>query len=278
MTSKPLKWHGGKHYLADWILSHAPEEYTTYLEPFFGGGSVLFRHPPGKSEIVNDVHGPLSIFWSVLQDESLLRALKRKLDATPLSETVFEIACDHLEGFKHYDGELDTQMLLNTAWAFFVKYRQSRQGIGKVFATLSTGRTRRGMNEQASSWLSAIEGLPEAHQRLRGVVILNRDAIEVMLAHNKPSVWAYLDPPYLPETRTAPTIYEHEYSEESHIELLTMLGCDFRGKFALSGYPSAVYNDAADTFGWRCVSKEIVNSASSRKSKTLKTECLWMNY
>jgi hypothetical protein len=36
------------------------------------------------------------------------------------------------------------------------------------------------MNEQASSWLTAIDGLPEIHERLKRVVVLNEDAVTVI--------------------------------------------------------------------------------------------------
>ena len=39
-VSKPLKWHGGKHYLADRIISLIPP-HTHYVEPYAGGLSVL---------------------------------------------------------------------------------------------------------------------------------------------------------------------------------------------------------------------------------------------
>jgi SNF2 family DNA or RNA helicase len=32
-VSKPLKWHGGKHYLADRIISLIPP-HTHYVEPY----------------------------------------------------------------------------------------------------------------------------------------------------------------------------------------------------------------------------------------------------
>lgn len=37
--------------------------------------------------------------------------------------------------------------------------------------------------------------------------------------YNRSTTFAYLDPPYLLETRSK-RIYKHEYSKENHIELL----------------------------------------------------------
>jgi DNA adenine methylase len=72
------------------------------------------------------------------------------------------------------------------------------------FATLSRTRTRRGMNEQASAWITAVDGLAAVHARLRRVAVLNRDALHVIRQHDGPDTLFYCDPPYLPRTRTAP--------------------------------------------------------------------------
>src|SRR5262245_12200255 len=41
----PLKWYGGKSYIADWILEKMPP-HLNYVEPYFGGGQVFFARDP----------------------------------------------------------------------------------------------------------------------------------------------------------------------------------------------------------------------------------------
>src|SRR4051794_28560812 len=96
----PLKWHGGKHYLAARIVALMPPRCRTpnrpdpadpgglhYVEPFFGGGSVLLANDPtGISEVVNDIHGELTNFWRVLQGPDTFASFHRILEATPFSE------------------------------------------------------------------------------------------------------------------------------------------------------------------------------------------------
>lgn len=268
-VSAPLKWHGGKHYLAKRIIELMPP-HVHYVEPFFGGGAVLFAKPEslieGHSEVVNDLYGDLAIFWKVLQSPGLFEEFQKLVSLTPFSKTAFE------ETLK-----TQPQDNVRAAANFFIRYRQSRQGLGKDFATMSRTRTRRGMNEQVSSWLSAIEGLPEAHERLKRVVIFNEDALKVIEREDDPSTFFYLDPPYLAETRVAKTSYVHEMSEVQHEEMLSTLGW-IKGKFLLSGYPHPLYEKMAKNFGWHRVNIEIDNKASSQKVKPTKTECLWMNY
>ena len=77
------------------------------------------------------------------------------------------------------------------------------------------------MNEQASSWLNAIDGLPAVHARLQRVVILNQPALEVLRSQDGPSSCFYCDPPYLPDTRTSKKAFgPFEMTVEQHEELL----------------------------------------------------------
>jgi hypothetical protein len=74
--SAPLKWHGGKSYLADWIISQLPA-HVHYVETYAGGLAVLLaKDPEGVSEVVNDVDGELTTFWSVLKDDVSFESLR----------------------------------------------------------------------------------------------------------------------------------------------------------------------------------------------------------
>ena len=263
-----LKYHGGKHYIASNIVNcMAPHKH--YVEPFFGGGSVLFAKKNFfQSEVVNDINWYLTNFWRTLQCPNDFAVFKRVVDAIPFSQTEFTDA-QIAEVSSH-----TTQ--LQKAIAFFAINRQSRQGLGKDFATLSRNRTRRNMNEQASSWLSAIDGLEVAYNRLRGVVILNDDAVRVINQQDGPNTLFYCDPPYLHETRSSYGEYEYEYTDEQHEHLLLTLA-SIQGKFLLSGYHSTMYDRWASTNGFPCYELE-VNASSSGKSGDTRTECLWRNY
>ena len=50
LVSPILKWVGGKRQLLDSIVPLIPE-YSTYYEPFVGGGAVLFGTQPKKAVI-----------------------------------------------------------------------------------------------------------------------------------------------------------------------------------------------------------------------------------
>ena len=265
-TAKPIKWHGGKHYLAKRIVAMMPP-HTHYTEAFAGGLSVLLaKSPDGVSETVNDLYGPLRNFWQVLASEALFDEFHRRLEATPLSELVFDEA----------DGEFDGMDRVSKAVMFFVRARMSRQGLMKDYTTPTT-RTRRGMNEQVSAWLTAVDGLPDVHARLRRVEIRSEDAVQFLRRYDHAKALHYCDPPYLHETRSTTGEYACEMDEEKHAELLSMLA-EAKGKFILSGYRSDLYDDWATRCGWNRVDVPIDNKASASRKKEQRVECLWMNF
>ncbi len=228
-VSPPLKWHGGKHYLARKIVELMPQ-HIHYVEPFAGGMAVLLaKNPHGVSEVVNDLDGRLTNFWRVLQRRESFEKFQRIVQAIPFSEVEWRES-------RTWTAELGPDQPIHDAVSFFVECRMSLAGRQDCFAPLSRTRTRRGMNEQASAWLRAVDGLPAVHARLRRVVILNLPAIDVIRGQDGPDTTFYLDPPYLPETRSAPDVYACEMTEADHRQLLELL-LSVKGKVLLSGYP-----------------------------------------
>lgn len=269
----PLKWFGGKNYLAGRIVALMPK-HVHYVEPYFGGGSVLLaKDPGGVSEVVNDLNKDLSWFWKVLQGLDSFSQFHRLCQATPFSELEWNES--DVELAEHPDPEYSDKVV--RAWRFFVRCRQSLAGRLKSFTAVTRARTRRGMNNETSAWLTCVEGLPAVHERLKRVLILNRPALDVIEGQDGPGVLQYLDPPYLHETRTARDVYAHEMSTQDHQVLLETLA-ELKGKFLLSGYPSALYDDFAKKEGWSSVDLSQPNHSSGSKSKRVMTERLWANY
>lgn len=280
--NQPIKRHGGKHYLAKRIIELMPPRaknpnapaandpgWLHYVEPFFGGGGVLFaQDPEGISEVVNDIDSQLANFWTVLKTPEWFAEFKRIVEATPCSESEFLSAFFSLSACARGP---------HAAAAFFVLNRQSRQALGKDFCTLVRNRTRRGMQEQVSAWLSAVEGLPEVHARLQRVAILNSDAVKVIRQQDGPRTLYYVDPPYVHETRTVTDTYQHEMTEDEHLELLKALSA-IEGRFLLSGYRCDLYDSWASQCGWRRIDIEIDNKSGSGKTKQRRVESVWMNY
>jgi DNA adenine methylase len=263
--SVPLKWHGGKAYLAPWIIPLFPP-HLHYVEPYFGGGATLLAHPEiDRSELVNDINGNLVNFWRVLQSTETFPHFARILEAVPLSR----------EEWEDSGGRLAIPDRVARAVAFFIRCRQSMSGRMKSFTPPSRTRTRRQMNGNASEWLGAVEMLPEIHARLKRVFIENMKAVDLIRREDTPGTLFYCDPPYMPDSRTSPDVYEYEMTVEQHEELLgVLLAC--KGKVALSGYRTELYDKTLAH--WTRADFEMPNHSGQGKTKQRRVECVWLNY
>ena len=75
-----LKWVGGKRQLMPSIVEHLPQNINDYkyIEPFIGGGAVLFNLQP-KNAIINDFNEELINVYQVIKDnlDELIADLKK---------------------------------------------------------------------------------------------------------------------------------------------------------------------------------------------------------
>jgi DNA adenine methylase len=284
---QPLKWHGGKGYLADDIVGLF-RPHLHYVEPYAGGLATLLardplspslqaRGPDGKlckgvSEVANDAHRGLMDFWRVLADPDLFADFRRRMEATPFSEEIYERVCAYERQHGRWGPE-DKPVL--GACAFFVACRFSLSGRMRGFTGVTKTRTRRGMNNEVSAWLSVVEGLPAVHERLLRVLFLCRPALEVIAAHDQPTTLQYLDPTYIPATRVTPKVYKHEMTYQDHMDLLDLI-TSCKGSILISGYPHAEYERRLS--GWQRHEFSIPNHASGSRRKRTMQEVVWKNY
>lgn len=96
-----LKWVGGKRQLLNEITPLIPKRITTYVEPFLGGGAVLFNLQPKKA-IINDFNKDLINVYRVVRDspQELLDILK-KHDKNNCEDYYYEIRA--LDRFENYN-------------------------------------------------------------------------------------------------------------------------------------------------------------------------------
>jgi DNA adenine methylase len=258
----PVKLHGGKFYLCQRILDYFPAHHT-YLEPFGGAASVLLNKQPSPVEVYNDLDHRVTRLFRVLRDHG--DELHRRLSLTPYSEIEFQCAQE------------ETADEIERARRDFIRWRLSLGGRGDSFS-FTLHRVRRGMADVVSGYLSMIdEQLPLIVQRLRTVEILCRPAIEVLRCWDSAETLVYADPPYLPSTRHegSRSVYGREMTDEDHRRLAQVLrSC--KAKVVLSGYPSALYDELYGD--WRIVQFDMANHAAGGRSKTRKTETLWLNW
>ncbi|TBU78197.1 DNA adenine methylase [Phytopseudomonas daroniae] len=257
-----LRYHGGKWKLAPWIISHMAD-HRTYVEPFGGGGSVLLRKPRAYAEVYNDLDGDIVNLFRVARDHG--SELQRMLYLTPFARSEFEIS---------YGEVPDT---LERARRMIVR---SLQGFGSAAASGERTGFRASSSRSGTSpgvdWRNYPAALEAIIDRLQGVIIENRDALEVMAHHDRPTTLHYVDPPYVHSTRSAKVrhndtgkSYRHELSDDQHRRLSAFLH-GLAGMVIVSGYPCPLYEELFED--WHCIDR-IAHADGARE----RVECLWLN-
>ncbi|MGI6743044.1 MAG: DNA adenine methylase [Eubacteriales bacterium] len=91
LLSPILKWVGGKRQLLDEIIPLIPKKITSYVEPFVGGGAVLFDLQPKKA-IINDLNEELiNVYRVVKENPDELLSLLEKHDELNSEEYYYAI-------------------------------------------------------------------------------------------------------------------------------------------------------------------------------------------
>ncbi len=262
----PVAWYGGKYYLARWIIELLPD-HRVYVEPYGGMANVLLKKHPSEVEIFNDLDGRVVNLFRVLRDQDKFEELKRLAELTPYSREQFAELCEVPE---------PTDPVEKAYW-FFVRCRQARGGIGMSNITANawatSTRTRRGMPEPISKYLSALDGLSDVADRFRRVMVESLPAIELIKKYDGPEVLFYCDPPYLSSTRHGgkAATYHVEMTDADHEALLLQLQ-KCVGKVVLSGYPSPLYDRLLSN--WRRVERPMKVQFSNSGADRL--EVLWI--
>jgi DNA adenine methylase len=154
---------------------------------------------------------------------------------------------------------------------------RSFQGFGS--AAVSKQRTgfransNRSGTTPAHDWANYPEALAAVIERLKGVVIENRDAVDCMRQHDSTETLFYVDPPYVLATRymeEKTSCYKHEMTDEQHSSLAKSIR-SLKGMVLVSGYPCELYDDELFPDWERIERKAFADGAKER------TEVLWMN-
>lgn len=271
----PICWLGGKGLLVRKLLPLVPR-HRIYVEVFGGGASLLLAKDAAVSEVevYNDLDSRLVNLFEVLREPENFKEFERRAVLTPFGREVFVRARDSREVGK-----------VESAWAFFVRQRQSFGGMGESFGATFASSSR-GMCSGNSRWLGAIAGLPELHERLMRVQIECDDWRKILDRYDSAETFFYLDPPYVASSRRSGG-YRCELGDDDHKELVDrVLG--LKGRVLLSGYPNGIYQPLERV--WNSRRWDVVCNAAGRtrgngmmgagnaKKKQPRIEAVWMNY
>ena len=259
-----LRYHGGKWLLAPWIISHFPA-HRVYVEPFGGAASVLMQKPRSYGEVYNDLDGEIVNLFRVLRDNVTAQELRRLLDLTPFARieyrAAFEESTDPIEQARR------------TVIRSFMGF-----GSNSLNRNIKSGfrsNSNRSGTTPAHDWVNWPSRINEYVERLRGVVIEDKDAAGVICQHDSVETLIYADPPYCHETRMTVTQhgahgYTHEMTDDDHRTLAEVLH-KAADMVVLSGYACPLYDDELFP-GWQRIERpSLADGALPR------IEVLWIN-
>ena len=265
-TRPVLRWHGGKWLLAPWIIQHFPP-HRIYTEAFGGAASVLMRKPRCHGEIYNDLDDDVVGLFRVLRSEcapDLMAGLRNTPFARSEFEDAYEVSTDPVEEAR--------RLIIRSFMGF------GSDGSNRAVTTGFRANAHRNGTTPAQDWAGLPDALSFVIERVRGVVIEHRPAVEVLAQHDGPETLHYVDPPYLHATRSQKNrgggrgrggCYRHELTDADHAALLDRL-VDLKGMVVVSGYPAPAYD--ATLAGWTRVER-----AAHADGARARTEVLWIN-
>lgn len=257
-----VRWFGDKWLLAPWIIGHFPA-HRVYVEPFGGGGSVLLRKARAYAEVYNDLDSEVVNLFRVLREPDDAARLIELLRLTPFARAEWE------ESYEQTVEPIERarRLCARSFMGFGANGHNFTASTGFRGSSNHTGRAT-----VAVEWRGYPDALRDAVERLRGVVIEDRNAHLVMERHDGPHTLHYVDPPYLWDTRrrfSAQRRYVHELDEEGHADLLAFLR-SLVGMVVLSGYPHPMYDAALPE--WRRVERPALADGARER-----IEVLWLN-
>lgn len=190
LLSPMLKWVGGKRQLLSDIVPMIDDKCSMYVEPFIGGGAVLFSMQPSKA-IINDYNTELINVYKTVRDnlEFLLDKLKVHEEKNS-SDYYYEVrALDREVKFKKMsDVEKAARIIYLNKTCYNGLYRVN--SAGQFNSPYGRYKNPNIVNEEV---LRAISKYFNDNE----VQILNGDYKEA-LKNLENNSFVYLDPPYMP--------------------------------------------------------------------------------
>lgn len=207
--AKPfVKWAGGKGQLLEQLNVLLPNDFATsedltYIEPFVGGGAMLFfilsTYPNIKKAIINDLNTDLIVTYRVIKSKvaDLIEKLRAMQDAYYALESEQEKKEYYLAQRAKYNTTSNDDIETAALFIFL-----NRTGFNGLYRVNSKGQYNVPFGKANRPKICDEETLVADHELLQKVEILNGDFADV-LGHVEGNAFFYFDPPYRPLPKTA---------------------------------------------------------------------------
>ena len=202
-----IKWVGGKTQLLDEVKKSLPRDFAArqhvmYVEPFVGGGAVMFwilqTYPNIEHAVINDINEELLCTYRVIKEnvEALIERLsKLQREYLPL---VAEARKDYYLAKRARFNTKQTAPVETAALFIFL----NRTCFNGLYRVNSKGEFNVPHGKYANPRICDADNLRECSKVLQKVEILCGDFSETGRYAN-PNTLFYFDPPYKPITETS---------------------------------------------------------------------------
>ena len=227
-----------------------------YVEVFGGGGSILLAKEPDKFEVYNDLNSDLVNLFRCIRDMPL--SFFRAVSYFPLiSRQEFQMLQDFLQQ-KQFDSsrmiqeqevakelftdEEDAKQICTILQGRAKLYDVERAAAFYKMIHYSYGSAGKSFGSQPVHLGNALFHIYAVADRLKHVVIENKDYEGIIQQYDRPNTAFYVDPPYY----QSEGFYEIGFGKEDHLKLAELLH-GIKGKFLLSyndcGFVKEMYQD-----------------------------------
>ena len=294
VKAKPfIKWVGGKGQLIEQLEALLPADFSerenvTYIEPFVGGGAMLFymlqKYPNIKSAVINDINPDLTLCYQVVRDNPT--ELVKSLDAIQTEYRALRTEEERKIFFLNKRDRFNTKSLdsIENCTLFFFLNRTCFNGLYRVN---KAGKFNVPFGKYSTPTICDADTIYADSELLQKVEILTGDFEQTFVKING-NTFFYFDPPYRPLSNTSSfnDYSKEDFNDDAQIRLkhfcdrLNEIDVDFMlsnsdclGKDGIDRFFDDLFIDYRIERVW---ASRNVNAIASKRGKL--TELLVRNY
>ncbi|MBQ5728821.1 MAG: DNA adenine methylase [Bacteroidaceae bacterium] len=230
--AKPfVKWVGGKGQLIEQLEALLPADFAerdnvTYIEPFVGGGAMLFymlqTYPNIKSAVINDINPDLTLCYQVVRDNptELIKSLNAIQSAYYALQTEEERKAFFLQQRELFNSK-SLDKIDNTTLFFFL----NRTCFNGLYRVNKAGKFNVPFGKYTTPTICDPVTINADSRLLQKVDIMTGD-FEQTFAKIEGNTFFYFDPPYRPLSNTSSfnDYTKEDFNDNAQIRL--KLFCD----------------------------------------------------
>jgi len=272
LVAPVVKWVGGKRQIIDQIKKYVPKAFSTYFEPFLGGGAVLFELQPRKA-VVNDISNELINIYQVIQNsvDELIEDLKKHQNEEDYFYEIRRQDRDRMKYEKLSPVERASRIIYLNKTCYNGLFRVNKAG--EFNTPFGNYKKPNIVNENTLRAVSLYFN--------RANITFTCQDFEYALQGARKGAFVYLDPPYDPVSDTASFTGYDKGGFDRDEQIRLKKACDKLNnkgvKFLLSNSATDFIKDLYHNYRIEVIqAKRAINSKADRRGVI--DEVLVMNY